>query len=121
MEAFMSTVEHMTLGLPIADDYAPSYGELDNLAYLTCKYTIGWGCRVTDLKVCLSMAGGQDNIVGDAGISRFVSVICDYLHDHICGEPEDPTPAQLFSHIKPLLVNWYQNSTVASRSDTSSC
>ena len=57
----------MTLGLKLPDDYKPSDGELDNLCYLTMRYTANWSMRVVDKTVCLMMAG---DIVGPTGIDK---------------------------------------------------
>lgn len=114
----MDDVETQRLGLPISDEYLPSYGELDNLAYITCRGTINWPCRTADFVVCLNAAGGPDNIKGDKGISNYVSVICDYLWDHVMGEPENPTAQQLFAHIQAPLFEWYENTTPEERAVT---
>lgn len=111
----MDTVDSLSLGLPISDDYQPSHNELDNLMYLTCKGTINWTMRTADFVVCLNMAGGPSNIRGDKGISHFVSIVCDYLWDHIMGEPEAYSPEQLFAHVQPFLFEWYENSTPEER------
>jgi hypothetical protein len=105
-----------SLELPVADDYAPSNGELNNLVYLTCKYTVGWGMRQTDLAVCLMMAGGEEEIRGNKGLSNLCWVTCEYLWDHVAGEPTDINPEQLFDHIKPALQTWYENQTPEQRS-----
>ena len=108
------------LGLPIPDNYKPSYGELDNVVYITCKYTINWPMRMADLAVVLSIAGGPDNIVGDKGISNLVSITTDYLYDHVMGKPKSPTSEQLFNHIQPMLFDWYENTTPEERANTES-
>lgn len=108
-----------SLDLPVADDYVPSPGELDNFVYLTCKYTVGWPMRKADLAVCLMMAAPEGGkIVGNAGLSRLASVACDYLWDHICGEPEEPTAEKLREHMKPILQDWYMSTTAEERSNT---
>jgi len=107
-----------TLELPLDDEYVPSDGELNNFVYLTCKYAVGWGMRQTDLAVCLMMARINNTIKGNAGLSFLCEVTCDYLWDHICGEPEEPTSDQLFDHIKPCLQEWYAKSTVEERAVT---
>lgn len=106
-----------SLGLRIVDDYRPSDGELDNLVFLTLKYTIGWPMRQADKAVILQFAG--DDLCGDAGISRVVEQACEYAWDHICGKPEDFDTDTLFDHIRPILNEWYDNSNVEQRSDTS--
>ena len=107
-----------TLELPIADDYKPTPGELDNFVYLTSKYTVGWIPRAADHAVCLMMAGGADEIVGNEGLTKLCETTCEYLWDHICGEPEEPTAEALFDHIKPVLQEWYSNSTPEDRAKT---
>ncbi len=110
--------ETRTLELPVADDYVPSEGELDNFVYLCCKYGGNWGMRRTDLAICLLMAGGCESIVGNAGLTRLCEVTCEYLWDHICGEPEEVSPDDIFDHLKPLLKTFYEGTTVADRSNT---
>lgn len=109
----------LSLELPVADDYTPSDGELNNFVYLVCKYTVGWQMRSADLAVCLMMAGGKDNIVGNAGLSRLCETTCEYLWDHICGEPEEASGEAFFEHIKPLLQRWYNEQNAEERSDLS--
>ena len=106
------------LGLPIPVDYRPTDGELDNICYLTMKYTIQWPMRQADLAVCILMAGGKEAIVGDAGLSKYVHEICAYLWDHIAGEPDEFTADTLFEHIKPILNQWWAGTTVEERSNT---
>lgn len=105
-----------TLQLPVPDDYTPSAGELNNFVYLICKYTVGWAMRAADLQVCLMMVGGP--VKGNEGLSKLCDVTCEYLWDHICGEPEDASPEQFFEHVKPLLQEWYQKATPEERSNT---
>lgn len=109
-----------SLDLPVPDDYVPGAGELNNFVYAICKYTVEFPMRNADLTVCLLMAGGSsgDGIKGNAGLTRLCQVTCKYLWDHICGEPDDFTPDQLFDHIKPALQLWYDKQTVEERNDT---
>ena len=103
-----------TLELPVADEYVPGAGEINNIVYLICKYTVGWQMRAVDLQVCQMMAG---EIKGNAGLSKLCDVTCEYVWDHICGETDDFTPEQLFDHMKPHLQQWYNNTTVEERND----
>lgn len=107
-----------SLELPVAEDYTPSEGELNNFVYLTCKYTVGWGMRMADLAVCLTMAGGADKIKGGEGLTKLCDVTCEYLWDHVCGEPDEISPDKLFDHMKPILQEWYNNSTPEDRAKT---
>ena len=45
------------MNLNIPKDYKPSDGEINNLVYLTLKYTVGWSMRAADLAVMQMMAG----------------------------------------------------------------
>ena len=105
----------MRLELPIAEDYKPNEGELDNILYLTFKYTVGWPMRQADKMVCLTMAG---EAIGDKGISKLVETACEYIWDHICSETDEFTPEQLFEHMKTALTVWYTDSTPEERSNT---
>ena len=106
-----------TLNLPIADDYVPSDGELNNIVYVVCKYTVGWNMRACDLSICLLMAGGQEAIIGDGGITKLAET-CEYCWDHIAGEPDDFDADKLFDHIKPFLLEWYNETTPEDRAKT---
>jgi len=115
-----------TLQLPVSDDYTPPAGELNNFVYLICTwifvlevcppYTVGWAMRAADLQVCLMMVGGP--VKGNDGLSKLCDVTCEYLWDHIFGEPEDASPEQFFEHVKPLLQEWYQKATPEERANT---
>ena len=107
--------ETLSLDLPIPDNYVPSDGELDNIVYLVSKYTINWNMRAVDLAVVLTMSGGASNIKGNAGISRLVAVTCEYLWDHVAGEPADLSVEKMFTHIQPVLFEWYENTTPEER------
>ena len=103
------------LGIPVADDYKPNPGELDNIVYLVCRYTANWTMRQTDLIVCLQLAG---EVVGNAGISKLVKVACEYVWDHICGKPSSPTVDQMLPNMKALFCSWYNTTTIEERNDT---
>jgi hypothetical protein len=107
-----------SLELPVADDYTPSAGELNNFVYLVCKYTVGWIPRSCDHDICVMMAGGSDNIKGNEGLSELCMHTCEFCWDHIAGEPEEFDADKLFDHIKPILNEWYANSTVEDRAKT---
>ena len=107
----------MTLGLPIAADYKPSEGELDNLIYLTIKYTTRRNMRACDKSICLMMAGSS--LVGDVGISTLIETTCEYAWDHLAGEPGDVSTQDFFDHIKPMLLKWYSTTTPEERAITS--
>jgi hypothetical protein len=79
---------------------------------------VGWAMRQCDLAVCVALAGGKDAIVSDAGLSKLCEVTCEYLWDHVCGEPDVWTSEDLFEHIKPCLQNWYNTSTPEERAKT---
>ena len=107
-----------SLELPVADDYEPSAGELDNFVYLTSKYTVGWIPRSCDHAVCLMMAGGAEAIRGNAGLTKLAETTIEFVWDHVCGEPEEPNTEQLWDHIKPILQEWYNTSTPEERAVT---
>lgn len=116
---YLNTMENHLLNISVEDDYVPSDGEINNIVYLVCKYTVGWPMRPAGLMVCTTMAGLEGGkITGNAGISCLVRVTCEYLWDHVCGEPETPTTEELFDHIRPALETWYANSTPEERADT---
>jgi hypothetical protein len=106
------------LELQLPDDYTPSAGELNNFVYLTCKYTCGWQMRQCDLAVCLLMAGGAEAIKGPEGLTKLCEVTCEYLWDHVCGEPDDVDSEGFFNHVKTALQTWYATSTAEERAST---
>jgi hypothetical protein len=112
-------MSHELLNIDLPADYKPSIGELNNLAYITFKYTVGWRMREADFQVSLLMSGGQDNIAGKDGISNFIMNTCEYAWDHICGEPDQFAPIDLYNHLKPYVEVWYKEYTREERDDTS--
>jgi len=105
----------MTLELPVSDNYNPNAWELNRFVYLISKHTIGCTPRAIDHKMCLMLAGGINHIRGNEGLSKLCQATCDYLRDHICGLDETHTQ-RFFDHVKPLLQEWYNNSTKEERS-----
>lgn len=104
----------LTTGVP--GDYAPSEGEIDNLVYMVCKYTVGWGMRACDL-AAVKMTGPRE-VRGEEGLRALTRAACEYVWDHICGEPEEPTADDLYAHMAPMLSEWYANSTPEERAST---
>lgn len=103
------------LKIAVPDDYEPTPGEINNLVYLTCKYTIGWGMRAADLAVVQTMVPEPR---GAAGVTELLERTCEYLWDHIAGEPDEFTPAQLVEHMRPVLEEWYAGTTPEERAST---
>lgn len=108
------------LVLPLADDYAPSPGELDNLVYLTLKYTVGWQMREADRAVIIGIVVErlQGLPQGPTGISIVVAEACEYAYDHLTGEDPEAKPDKLWKHIKPMIEGWYAKTTPESRAKT---
>ena len=103
------------LDISLPEGYKPSEGEINNFVYLVCKYTVGWMMRGADLAVCQMMTGP---IVGKQGLEKLLEQTTEYVWDHICGEPEEPTAEQLALHMKPVLEEWYSKSTPEERAVT---
>jgi hypothetical protein len=103
------------LKIAVPDDYEPAEGELNNIVYLCCKYGVEWSMRTADFAVCKMMAGSP--VRGAAGISKLVEVTCEYLWDHVCGEPGSFTPESLYEHLRPMLETWYAETDRAERED----
>lgn len=97
-------------------DYRLSDGEVDNIVYLVCKYTVGWPMRQADKAVCQMMMG---DVKGPEAVAKLVEVATEYVWDHICGEPDEPTQEQLFEHIAPVIADWFGKTTPAERAVTS--
>jgi hypothetical protein len=100
--------------IDIKEDHIPSDKEYNNLCYLTCKYTVQWPMRLADLYMC-KMAAQVEDLKGAPAIEHFVRVTCGYLWDHICGEPGDVDPDNLYEHIKPIIEEWYKVTTPEER------
>lgn len=103
--------------LEIPQDYVPSAGEINNIVYLCCSYTVGWPMRATDLAVCEMMR--DKTLTGQAAIENLVQVACEYVWDHICGEPEEPSVEQLTDHMHSVMEKWYEHTTPEERADIS--
>lgn len=99
----------------VPEDYVPSAGEVDNLVYLCCKYTAGWQMRACDLAVVKMMAPDPR---GPDGIERLARQACEYVWDHICGEPEGTSAEKLLEHMSPILEEWYLKTTPEDRAKT---
>ena len=110
----------MGLELNLPEDYKLSEGEIDNIVYLTCKYTVQWPMRQVDLQVCKMMAGLDKPTppTGSKAVGKLLEVTCDYLWDHVCGEPDDFTAKSLFEHMEPALKQWYSSTTPEDRAKT---
>lgn len=119
--------------ITLPSDYRLTDGEIDNIVYLVCKYTVGWPMRQADLAICKYMAGEG---TGVEQIRKLVRVTCEYVWDHICGEPgsgddEDeektreivdenaPTTENFYNYMAPLLMEWFSKTTQEDRSKTS--
>lgn len=96
--------------------YVPSEGEIDNLIYLTMRFTIDWNMRQADKAIVLQMAG---DVVGIKGISNLVEVCCEYTWDHLAGEPEDVSIEDFYNHMSTALAKWYEITDKEKRSITS--
>jgi hypothetical protein len=104
----------MNLGIP--HDYRLEDGEIDNLVYLTCKYSASWGMRAADLAVCQMLAGSP--LFGESGVSRLVNVTTRYLWDHILGEPGGTYADDMYAHMVPMLEEWYRLASPEERKST---
>lgn len=102
------------LNIDIAPDYTPSDGEINNLVYFTLKYSAGWPMRQCDLMAIQNMTGP---IQGAKGIDTLIHNICEFAWDHIRGEPTEFSADDLYHQIKPMVENYYTNTTVKQRSD----
>lgn len=103
----------MNIDLP--DDYKLTAGEIDNIVYLICKYTVQWPARSVDIHI-MSMMLGEAR--GKDAVETLVQNTCEYVWDHICGEPDEPTTEMLVEHIKPMIEEWFSKTTQEERSVT---
>lgn len=102
--------------IALAADYELSDGEVDNIVYLVCKYTVGWQMRQCDKAVCQLMLGA---VKGPEAVHRLVEATAEYVWDHICGEPDEPTAEQLYEHMAPVIAEWFGKTTPEERALTS--
>jgi hypothetical protein len=93
----------------IPADYRLSDGEIDNIVYLVCKYTVEWNMRQVDKMVCQRMMSEEKT--GVSQIQDLVCVTCEYVWDHICGEPDTFTPESLVEHMAPMISSWFENTS----------
>lgn len=99
----------------LPSDYKLTDGEIDNIVYLTCKYTANWPMRQADLAVCKALTGEG---TGPQHLEKLVRTTCEYVWDHICGEPDETSPDDFYNHIAPLITNWFSNTTQEERTNT---
>lgn len=95
-------------------DYELQPAEINNLVYLTCKYGAGWPMRGADLALVLAMRDVE--LRGEAAVRNTIRVTCEYLWDHILGEPARPSVSGLYRKIAPLVTQWYGRTTSEQRS-----
>lgn len=100
----------------VPNDYKMSEGEKNNLVYLVCKYTVGWGMRSCDFVACCLMAA-QGPQTGVEAIKNLTRVSCEYVWDHISGKPDNFTPEMLYAHMAEYMNEWYSDSTPEERAD----
>jgi hypothetical protein len=91
-------------------------GEIDNIVYLCCKYGVGWDMRGADLAVIKMMSGTP--LIGPAGMAKLLDETAAYLWDHIMGEPDDPTQAQVRQALEQIIETWWNQTPEAERSKT---
>jgi hypothetical protein len=104
--------------MKIPEDYKLSDGEIDNIVYLVCKYTVEWNMRPADKTVCQMMMDKTKS--GTAQVENLISITCEYVWDHICGEPDTFTPVSLYDHMVPMITEWFEvTSSQEERSKTS--
>lgn len=103
------------INVNVADDYRFTDGELNNIVYLCHRFTIDWSMRRSDLAVCLMLARAKGEIIGNAGLDRLIRTTCEYVWDHLCGEPEEPTADGFYEHMVPAMERWFENTTQADR------
>ena len=99
--------------MPIEHDVELHDNEIDNVLYLTFKYTVEWPMRQVDKAVVLQMTRSQleleaENPLLFQHVSTMLEVACEYVWDHICGEPEEPSTKQLLDHIRPIIDNFFE-------------
>jgi|WetSurMetagenome_2_1015567.scaffolds.fasta_scaffold1781515_1 hypothetical protein len=83
----------MNIDLPT--DYQLSDGEIDNIVYLTCKYTVGWQSRSVDVSVMKLMLG--TTVRGKEAVTKLVENTCEY----VSASPTNP-PRKTFTGTLPL-------------------
>lgn len=97
-------MSEITANIPA--DYRLSDGEIDNIVYLICKYTVEWNMRQVDKAVCQMMMSKEKT--GVPQIEDLVRVTCEYVWDHICGEPDNFTAEQLYDYMAPMITEWFK-------------
>ena len=85
--------------------HIPTDGEMNNLCYLSMKYLIGWQMRGCDFAVVKMVAGRVSSM--EELTDRFIPALAEYMWDHICGEPDEPTVEDLTAGIEFLKDSLY--------------
>lgn len=80
--------------------------EMNNIVYLTCKYTISWPMRTADLMVIATMVNKDKT--GPEAMDDLMDVTCEYIWDHLCGEPESPQPNDYKTHMVTMLNEFWE-------------
>jgi hypothetical protein len=101
----------LTLGLKLPQTLdSLTAGQLSILANLVFRAN-AYTPRRTDLEAVVSpyFDGNRQIHLSTATIDRFVEEVCEYLWDHILGEPRKPTVASLFNTVKPGVLLWFKD------------
>ena len=80
--------------------------EINNIVYLTCKYTVQWMMRPVDLAVIQTML--KQDVAGQEAMDDLMDVTCEYLWDHISGEPDEFKPEDLKFHMVEMLNEFWE-------------
>ena len=99
----MATVEWKT---PVGHKISPN--EANNIVYLTCKYTVQWPMRSVDLAVVQTLI--NKDLTGPEAMEDLMSVTCEYVWDHLAGEPDEFKPEDLKTHMASMLNEFWEMS-----------
>jgi hypothetical protein len=90
--------------------HQPTPNEIDNICYLAMKYLVGWQMRQTDLMVVKSMLDGGP-------VPKLQAIVTEYIWDHICGEPAEPTQEDL-AHVAGGIIEHFYSLPEEAREST---
>lgn len=69
--------------------HKPTENEMNNICFMSMKYSAGHIMRQVDLTM-VNMLGGTPDTVRNLS-DRWIPALADYIWDHIMGEPDDPS------------------------------
>ena len=97
--------------------HAPHQGPQDLIRHYDTVFAEGWDVE-RERRRLLELARRDKKARGQEAVENLLEVATEYVWDHICGEPEEPSQEQLFDAMVPLLNEWFSKTTPEERAKT---